>query len=281
MQDKLTSVNILSHRYETLILIGGGIGVTPLLAIIHDIMHRKGEINIPTSIKLYYCVRKQEELSILKILKRTDEYKTPNGQLDLHIFTYITSLQEYIYDDDTTTEQTTNPQMMVREHEVVSPNLELSLLSSQPHLKPQGPFHIGAKGKSPWVALTIFASIVGFYVLWGTTNTVLVKGAHSLFPNYHRSHFIITSMISGIIIFGGPIVMLWWLCGISLGAKSNIVTNYSKLHNFDEEKFDQYVDHPWRESHQLGSRPEWNGKRNCFIIIPGKQPEYTKIYLKI
>ena len=153
------------------------------------------------------------------------------------------------------------PEILEREQEIVSPNLDL-YSSSIVHRKTQGPFHIGATGSSAWVASMTFASVLGFYAFWGTTNVVLIKGAHSLFANYHRAHIVITSMIFGTTVFGGAIILIWWFYGTSLGTKSN----YLKLCSFsDKENLDLYVDHPWKGTRQqLCSRPHWNGKDNLF-----------------
>ena len=179
----------------------------------------------------------------MNILREHNEHTTSNGELALHIFTYVTSTSslDFIYNDDTPKRRTINfmPEILEREQEIVSPNLDL-YSSSIVHRKTQGPFHIGATGSSAWVASMTFASVLGFYAFWGTTNVVLIKGAHSLFANYHRAHIVITSMIFGTTVFGGAIILIWWFYGTSLGTKSN----YLKLCSFsDKENLDLYVDH--------------------------------------
>ncbi|KAI5065853.1 hypothetical protein GOP47_0018477 [Adiantum capillus-veneris] len=59
----------MQYRYKTLVIVGGGIGLTPLLAMLCDVLHRQrrgqGAASLPTSIHLYHCVRKPEELCVL------------------------------------------------------------------------------------------------------------------------------------------------------------------------------------------------------------------------
>ena len=85
-------------RYKTLVLVSGGIGITPLLAILRDILHRYKNIKhnastcLPTSITLYHCIRKPEELCVLNSVDPNQilpGYDTLGLTIKIHA--YITS----------------------------------------------------------------------------------------------------------------------------------------------------------------------------------------------
>eukprot|EP00250_Pteridium_aquilinum_P019524 c24466_g1_i1 orf=499-2991(-) len=192
-------------KYKVLILIGGGIGVTPLLALLGDVLHRQrlGQGDLPNSILLYYCVRKPEELCVLSSVDPNSivpEYEK-NG-LNIRVFAYVT------------TQSNEDNSWKCSSVQIESgSNIEEVLYSSKIHLngpKPQGVCSISSKGESIWVVSVIITSILGFYVLWGLSNVFIVKHPESTFPNYNRAHLVVTSMVLGITVFGGMVVLAWW-----------------------------------------------------------------------
>lgn len=58
--------NFPYHRYDSLVLVAGGSGITPFLSIIQDIASRNGNMNThPTKIQLIYMVKRSQDLSLL------------------------------------------------------------------------------------------------------------------------------------------------------------------------------------------------------------------------
>lgn len=213
-------------RYNVIILVGGGIGVTPLLAVLQDILHRKrlGEENLPSSIHLYHCVRKQEELCVLNSVDPNlilPQYEKQG--LDIRVNAYVTSPTcksskgNDHKDNQKTLDLATFGGSPVRQRSNNSPDLRTSKISSPisvntSQITPiQGICAISTSGNSKWVFLTILASIVGFYIIWGLSNVLLVKKYDAPFPNFHRAHLVVASMALGISLFGGMIILLWWL----------------------------------------------------------------------
>lgn len=192
-------------KYKVLILIGGGIGVTPLLALLGDVLHRQrlGQRDLPSSIQLYHCVRKLEELCVLNSVD-------PNGivpeyerhGLSIRVFAYVTS--HSLEDCPQKSSSVKNRDESINKAVLYSP---VMLLKGP---KPQGVSSISSKGESIWVASTIIASIIGFYVLWGLSNVFIVRKPDSNFPNYNRAHLVVASMVLGTTVFGGMIVLAWW-----------------------------------------------------------------------
>eukprot|EP00250_Pteridium_aquilinum_P020333 c24786_g1_i1 orf=522-2951(+) len=212
-------------RYNVIVLVGGGIGVTPLLAILQDILWRKRleEENLPSSIHLYHCVRKQEELCVLNsidpnlILPHYEKHG-----LDIRVNAYVTSPSCKIVeegarkDEQKTLDLATFGGSPIRQPSSNSPDvlrntiLNPNLVNTSDCTPIQGICAISTSGKSKWVVLTIFASIVGFYIIWGLSNVLLVKNYEAPFPNYHRAHLVLASIALGTTAFGGMIILLWW-----------------------------------------------------------------------
>uniref|UniRef100_A0A1D1ZD15 Ferric reduction oxidase 8, mitochondrial n=1 Tax=Anthurium amnicola TaxID=1678845 RepID=A0A1D1ZD15_9ARAE len=76
------------QRYDCLLLIAGGSGITPFLSILQDISSRRGNmLKQPTIIRLVYVVKKSEDLSMLNSVSPLLLNKTKNpGQLKLKVF---------------------------------------------------------------------------------------------------------------------------------------------------------------------------------------------------
>lgn len=191
-------------KFKVLVLIGGGIGVTPLLAIVSDVLHRKrlGKENLPSSIHIYNCVRTPEELCVLNSVDPNSivpEYEKHG--LMIRVCAYITSHS----DDNTYDPSKSSIEIDELNHNrtVFSP----TMLPSGP--KHQGVSSISSKGEPMWVAFTMIASIIGYYILWGLSNIFFVKNPESVFPNYSRAHLVLASMILGTTLFGGTIVLAW------------------------------------------------------------------------
>ncbi|KAI5084359.1 hypothetical protein GOP47_0000528 [Adiantum capillus-veneris] len=195
-------------KYKVLVLIGGGIGVTPLLAIVSDVLHRKrlGQEDLPNSIHIYHCVRTPEELCVLNSVDPNSivpQYEKHGLMID--VCAYVTSQSidhDHGYRRKHLSEQT--------KAETSDKRLLLSpkLLPSGP--KPQGVSNISSKGEPLWVACTMITSILGYYILWGLSNVLIIKKTESAFPNYNRAHLVLASMILGTFVFGGTIVLAWW-----------------------------------------------------------------------
>ena len=56
--------------YEALVLVAGGIGVSPFVAIIRDLLQRykRDQHNLPSHVTLIWAVQKSEELQLLDFL---------------------------------------------------------------------------------------------------------------------------------------------------------------------------------------------------------------------
>lgn len=92
---KLISIHF-SLRYENLILVAGGIGISPLLAILRDIMHRTRENKccLPKKILVVWAVKRSKELSLLSMIDPKFICPSISEKMYLEIQTNVTQKVE-------------------------------------------------------------------------------------------------------------------------------------------------------------------------------------------
>ena len=81
---------ILFFRYENLILVAGGIGISPFLAVLSDILNRIKDSKpcMPRDVLIIWAVKTSEELPLLHSLDLNALF--PDTKLNLEIQTYVT-----------------------------------------------------------------------------------------------------------------------------------------------------------------------------------------------
>lgn len=80
------------NRYENLILVAGGIGISPFIAIMRDILHRVKERKscLPKDILIVWSVKKSVELSLLSKIDATSISASFPKVLNVEVQTYVT-----------------------------------------------------------------------------------------------------------------------------------------------------------------------------------------------
>jgi NAD(P)H-flavin reductase len=79
-------------RYENLILVAGGIGISPFLAILSDIIHRieEGKQCMPKNVLVLWSVKKSKELSLLSAVDAQTISSSVSDRLKLDIQAFVT-----------------------------------------------------------------------------------------------------------------------------------------------------------------------------------------------
>lgn len=74
----------------------GGIGITPFLAILSDILHRVRDKKpcLPKNILVIWAVKKSKELSLLSVVNVDSICPSFSDTLNLEIHTYVTQESE-------------------------------------------------------------------------------------------------------------------------------------------------------------------------------------------
>ncbi|KAK1263244.1 Ferric reduction oxidase 6 [Acorus gramineus] len=84
------------RRYENLILVAGGIGISPFLAILSDILHRIQEKKpcLPKNVLVIWAVKRSKEFSLLSVLNAQSICPSFYEKLNLDIQAFVTQEQE-------------------------------------------------------------------------------------------------------------------------------------------------------------------------------------------
>ena len=284
------------YRYKTLVLVSGGIGITPLLAILCDILHRYKNVKynvsacLPTSVIVYHCVRKPEELCVLNSVDPNQilpGYDTNLG-LTIKIHAYITSQNKNDYHKLHTKQigglDTNSEVFDISTFRVSHPGSQT--LAFRPLVGSGGDSQgtissIGITGSTFWVACTTIASILGYVVLSGLANTLIIKSFTDSpgFPNYNRAHIVVACMCLGVVVFGGLVVLMWSqkLKQQRRDTMSSVQPRNQSTINSPSKNNDEFIvddetcvglkvkASPWIGDVHLYRRPNWRGidQTNC------------------
>eukprot|EP01018_Ginkgo_biloba_P023155 Gb_14298 [translate_table: standard] len=183
--------------YSTLILVAGGIGISPFVAILRDLFHRleQGQSCVPTNVWLIWAVKKSKELYILDLVDAESICPGFANKISLEVQVYVTqesepALENGDYADDI--------------HCISYPEMRRKPMSS-----------LVGTGNIIWAGIYMASSIIGFVVTMGLTNTFFINPYGSA-PWWLKGLCLILCMVMGVVIFGGLAVVLWdlWECRI-------------------------------------------------------------------
>lgn len=195
-------------RYKNLVLVAGGAGVTPFLAVIQDLLkrHHLLQDHLPTNVHLIWCTRRREELTTLKTIKPADIYPnyTYRGTLNLTIQAYITGdpiAGEILPTEPTGTEEpypTTPTFPDSPQKEGNKRRNGMTTVNSVQNL---------------WMIALIVASMTGFVLMhallynYVSSPKFLKKGEKFSTAEESVLHFV--SLFVGIVVCGGSVIFFW------------------------------------------------------------------------
>lgn len=209
----------------------GGIGVSPFVAILRDLLHRyqRDQQNLPSDVTLIWAVQKSEELQLLDLVSASTICPDYNQKFNLHVHAFVTRETE-----PKTLEQTPEtPDSTLQDHFKKSRILS-SLTNLEASKRPLS-ILVGT-GSNFWVSASLFASLFG-YVLTSIFVSLYVepnekKGltlqsglSQSLkqldeapefgsgVPLWAKGLFNFISMVLGVVVFGGAVIALWSFFG--------------------------------------------------------------------
>jgi len=96
MKIVLPNLHFCICRYKHLVLVAGGIGISPFLAVLSDIIHRlkKGKPCMPKNIVIVWAIKKSDELPLLSMLNVESIDPVLLEALNLEIQIYVTRESE-------------------------------------------------------------------------------------------------------------------------------------------------------------------------------------------
>lgn len=245
----------------------GGIGVSPFVAILRDLLHRyqRDQPNLPFDVTLIWAVQKSEELQLLDLVSASTICPDYNKKFNLHVHVFVTRETE-----PRTFEQapeTTDSQMP--DHFKKSRILS-SLTNVEASKRPLS-ILVGT-GSNFWISAGLLASLHGYILATILVSRYIVepnekKGVEasefgSGVPLWAKGFFNFMSMVLGEVVFGGAVIALWSFLG-SRGSSADDDEGSRLLSDSDDdgttlanESGDRLV-HP--SNTQFGHRPNLRG----------------------
>lgn len=202
-------------HYDALILVAGGIGVSPFVAILRDLLHRyqREQSNLPSDVTLIWAVQKSEELQLLDLVPASKICPDYNQKFNLHVHAFVTREEGPATLENS---ETSDPQQKYRfkESQILS-----SLTSVEASKSPMS--ILVSTGSNFWISASLLASLLGYllatvlvdlYVLRPNQKKGLEAPGSEIgtgVPLWIRGLLNFVNMILGVVVFGGAVISLW------------------------------------------------------------------------
>ncbi|KAK7331216.1 hypothetical protein VNO77_25434 [Canavalia gladiata] len=231
--------------YENLILVAGGIGLSPFLAILSDILHRvrEGKPCQPRNILVVWAVKKSDELPLLSTIDMETICPSFSDKVNIDIHIYVT---RELYPP-------------VEEGYIYKPIKS----SFCPMASDSGMSVLVGTGHNFWSGLYVISSTIGFVIFMFLLYNYHINPSGIKIWWYKGLLFVIC-MVAGVVIFGGFVVGLWhiWEKRSSMKDRPNNVT-------IDEIQ----------QTGTLGPKdPSQDNIAKSTIIRYGSRPDFKEIF---
>ncbi|PON78701.1 Cytochrome b245, heavy chain [Trema orientale] len=178
--------------YENLVLVAGGIGISPFLAILSDILHRvrEGIPCLPRNVFIIWAVKKSTEISLLSTVDMESICPSFSDKLNVETHIYVTRESE----------------PPLEEGNVLS-TVSSSALSVSSGCAMSG---LVGTGHKLWSGLYLISSTLGFIILMVLLQVFYIS-PYGISKWWYRGLLLMACMTLSILIFGGAVVGLWHL----------------------------------------------------------------------
>uniref|UniRef100_A0A1J3IPT1 ferric-chelate reductase (NADH) n=1 Tax=Noccaea caerulescens TaxID=107243 RepID=A0A1J3IPT1_NOCCA len=242
--------------YENLVLIAGGIGISPFFAILSDILHRKrdGKACLPKKVLVIWAIKNSDELSLLSMINIPSIFPSFSKKLNLEINIYVTRQSEPLLEDG-----------MV--HKVVNPSVKPPSTGCPMSV-------LVGTGDSIWSGLYLISSTIGFISMM-TLLDIYYINKFNVTAWWYKGLLFLVCMVASVLIFGGIVVVFWHLWGHKTGevveenAHDKVDLNGEELHNPSEDLkgLDIVEDIQNFTTTRYGTRPDF---KEIFESLNGK-----------
>ncbi|CAK9322007.1 unnamed protein product [Citrullus colocynthis] len=200
--------------YENLILVAGGIGISPFLAILSDILHRirDGKPCLPKKILVVWAIKNSDELPLLSTLNVDSICPFFADKLNIDISIYVTR-------------QSQPPSEGEIQGSKVTSICPLSKGSNMSVL-------VGT-GDNVWSGLYVIVSTLGLVILLGFMDSFYIN-PFNIIKWWYKGLLFVVCMVASVVLFGGLVVALWCLWEQHISSKRTGDHN-NDIENVDEE----------------------------------------------
>ncbi|KAG8064654.1 hypothetical protein GUJ93_ZPchr0004g38814 [Zizania palustris] len=178
--------------YENLILVAGGIGISPFLAILSDIIHRieEGKSCMPKNVLVLWSVKKSKELSLLSAVDAQFISSSVSDKLHLDIQAFVTQESQHPLEEGIVGDDQKAPGIFVKNGTTMS--------------------GLVGTGDNFWAAMYFAASTLGFVLAYALAQVYYVRRFHVV-AWWHLGLVFTLCMAGGVVLPGGLVVLLWHL----------------------------------------------------------------------
>lgn len=199
-------------RYKNLMLVAGGAGITPFLAILNDLLKRhqlKQEKKLPVRVQVIWSVRSISEISVLRDIRPAQicpSFGDTSSSLTLEVEVFVTrddAINDFSQFDSKILEFEATCAASKRDGRQStvdkSSNVSSSLISP-------------TSSQNLLMVAIILASVAGFVLMSGLFNLYVYKPRNSTespFPSALDVFLFFISTAAGIVVCGGAVLLLW------------------------------------------------------------------------
>ncbi|CAI9303269.1 unnamed protein product [Lactuca saligna] len=232
--------------YEHLILVAGGIGISPFVAIMSDILNRIRDSKpcLPRNVLIVWAVKKSDELPLLHSLDMNSLCPHFYNTLNLEIQTYVTRESEPPLEEGKVPEYVSS-----------------SVFPTPTH---GGMSTLVGTGSIIWSGAYMVVSTLGFIVLLAMLDMFYIN-PYKISYWWYKGLLFTICMAASIILFGGFVIGLWHLWDKK--------TSFEKNKNSEDEKTVGGLQYYESNVHKNSSRRDFVNN-----IKYGQRPDFKEIF---
>ncbi|MED6219841.1 hypothetical protein PIB30_039500 [Stylosanthes scabra] len=234
--------------YENLILVAGGIGLSPFLAILSDVLHRvrDGKPCRPRNILVVWAVKKSNELPLLSTIDMESICPSFSDKVNINVDIYVT--------------RESDPPL--EEGHVYKPRKP----SMCPMPSDFGMSVLVGTGDNFWSGLYVIASTIGFVILLALLYIFYIN-PYGVYKWWYKGLLFVICMVASVVIFGGFVVALWHVFEQRKSLKEN---------SNDSEKVDHKIEQNGSVAHKSSIQDSSVAK--SIVTRYGSRPDFKEIY---
>ncbi|KAL2341483.1 hypothetical protein Fmac_009423 [Flemingia macrophylla] len=231
--------------YENLILVAGGIGVSPFLAILSDILHRvrEGKPCQPRNILLVWAVKKSNEIPLLSTIDMETICPSFSDKVNINIHIYVTR------ESDPPVEEGYSYKPIKSSFCPMASDCGMSVL-------------VGT-GHKFWSGLYVISSTIGFVILLVLLYIYYIN-PFNIYQWWYKGLLFVICMVASVVIFGGFVVALWHIWEKQSSMKG--ISNNIKVDKIQQNGSLAHKD------------PSQDSLAKSTVMRYGSRPDFKEIY---
>ncbi|KAK7246071.1 hypothetical protein RIF29_40929 [Crotalaria pallida] len=231
--------------YENLVLVAGGIGLSPFLAILSDILHRvrEGKPCQTRNILIVWAVKKSNELPLLSTIdmEAICPFFSDKVNIDIHI--YVT--------------RESDPPL---EEGYIYKPIKSSFCPVPSDCPMSG---LVGTGNNFWSGLYVISPTIGFVILLALLDIYYIN-PYGISKWWYKGLLFVICMVASVVIFGGLVIGLWHIWD----KKSPMV---EKSNHIKVDKFEQ-------NGSVAPKDPSQDNVAKSTVIRYGSRPDFKEIF---